>query len=111
MSIDAQDNVEIQRFSPSLKLRFSKDPDLEESYVEIDIDYSLFEIIMAMKEGYRPTWQDKNLHTDFVNFIQKIIDLGEKNSSIIILPKNGESTQKYIFSEDDFGAAFKEVKL
>lgn len=111
VSIDAQDNVEIQRFSPSLKLRFSKDPDLEESYVEIDIDYSLFEIIMAMKEGYRPTWQDKNLHTDFVNFIQKIIDLGEKNSSIIILPKNGESTQKYIFSEDDFGAAFKEVKL
>lgn len=99
----------ISRFKTTLHLAFCKDNDPENYIAEIDIDYSLFEMIFAMRNGYRPTWQDKNLHTDFVSFVQNIIGFGEKATHIIIMPKNGERNVRYTYSADDFGPEFKEV--
>lgn len=96
----------IQRFSPTLNLRFKKD---DTETVEINIDFALYELISDMKEGYRPTVQDKNRHADFVSFVQKLINFGNKSNRIILVPKEGNKDYKMIFEENDFGFEFKVV--
>ena len=63
--------------------------------------------ICNMREGYRPTIQDKNRHADFVSFIQQLIDFGNKSSRITIIPKDGAQSVKIVFEETEFGYEFK----
>ena len=100
---------EVFRFSTTLKLRYRKANDIELETAEISIDYALFEMISAMKEGYRPTVQDKNQHADFVSFVQRIIEFGNKASRIVLIPKENEHDYKVIFEQTDFGYEFKVV--
>ncbi|WP_317380651.1 DNA phosphorothioation-dependent restriction protein DptF [uncultured Intestinimonas sp.] len=99
----------VQRFSPTVKLRFRKDSDSNLETAEISMDYSLFEMISAMKEGYRPTVQDKNQHTDFVSFIQRVIEFGNKAARIVLIPKEQEHDYRVVFEKTDFGYEFKVV--
>jgi DNA phosphorothioation-dependent restriction protein DptF len=99
---------EVLRFSTTLKLRFQKEnSDLDTA--EISVDYALFEMISAMREGYRPTVQDKNQHTDFVSFVQRLIEFGNKASRISLIPKDGEHAYKIVFERNAFGYSFKVV--
>lgn len=99
---------EVFRFSTTLKLRFKKD-NSDSQTTEISMDYALFEMISAMREGYRPTVQDKNQHTDFVSFVQRLIEFGNKASRISLIPKDGEQTYKIVFEKNAFGYSFKVV--
>lgn len=99
----------VQRFSTSLRLRFRKDNDSCLDTAELSMDYSLFEMISAMKDGYRPTVQDKNQHTDFVSFVQRLIEFGNKSTCIILIPKNQDYNYSVVFEKTDFGYKF-EVK-
>lgn len=99
----------IQRFSPNLKLRFRKESSEQGESVELNIDFALFELISDMREGYRPTVQDKNRHADFVSFIQRLIDFGNKSNRVTIVPKDGGKEFKIVFEENDFGYEFKVV--
>lgn len=100
---------EILRFSTTLKLRYRKSNVDELETAEISMDYALFEMISAMKEGYRPTVQDKNQHTDFVSFVQRVIEFGNKASRIVLIPKDSEHNYKVVFEKTDFGYEFKVV--
>lgn len=99
----------VQRFSTSLKLRFKKDSDSSLETAEISMDYSLFEMISAMKDGHRPTIQDKNQHTDFVSFVQRVIEFGNKATRILLIPKEQEHDHRVVFEKTDFGYEFKVV--
>jgi DNA phosphorothioation-dependent restriction protein DptF len=66
-------------------------------------------MISAMREGYRPTVQDKNRHTDFVSFVQRLIEFGNKASRISLVPKDGEQSYKIVFEKNAFGYSFKVV--
>jgi len=76
---------------------------------EISIDFALYELISDMREGYRPTVQDKNRHADFVSFVQRLIEFGNKETKIILIPKESDKDYKMIFEETDFGFEFKVV--
>lgn len=78
---------EIKRFSPTISLRYKKDGQDNTKPVTIKIDFALYELISDMKAGYRPTIQDKNRHTDFVSFVQQLIELGNKEERVTIIPK------------------------
>ena len=99
---------EVLRFSTTLKLRFRKE-NCDIDTAEISVDYALFEMISAMREGYRPTVQDKNQHTDFVSFVQRLIEFGNKATRIILIPKDGDQNTRYIFEKKAFGYSFKVV--
>ncbi len=103
------DTNEIQRFSPVLKIGFGKEDGDSESAKYIGIDFSMYELISDMKNGYRPTVQDKNYHADFVSYIKKLIEFGNKGKRISIVSKNGELRQKAEFSKTAFGYKFKVV--
>lgn len=100
---------EVLRFATALKLRFKNSNSAELQSAEISMDYALFEMISAMREGYRPTVQDKNKHTDFVSFVQRLIEFGNKATRIILIPKDNEHDYKVIFEKNDFFYEFKVV--
>lgn len=104
-----EDTADVQRFSTSIKVRFKKASSPELNTAELSIDYALFELILAMREGYRPTVQDKNHHADFVSFVQRLIEFGNKNDRIILVPKGSDSNHKAVFEKTDFGYEFKVV--
>ena len=60
-----------------------------------------------MNEGYRPTVQDKNIHTDFVSFVQQMIAYGNKKTRVTILPKDNTNSKRLVFEENAFGYEFK----
>lgn len=100
---------EVFRFLPTIAVRFR---DIrEENDVTINLDYALYRLILSMKEGYRPSSQDCNVHADFVSKIKALIDLGEKGKRVLIVPKNKDEKTRYVFEETEFGYSFKEVRL
>ena len=99
----------IQRFSPSLVLRFQKSNSATNEFAELNVDFALFELISDMKDGYRPTVQDKNRHADFVSFVQRLIEFGNKHERVMFIPKESDKTYKMIFEETEFGYEFKVV--
>lgn len=100
---------DVLRFSTTLKLRYRKASETELETAEISMDYALFEMISAMKDGYRPTVQDKNQHADFVSFVQRVIEFGNKASRIELIPKDDEHDYKVVFEKTDFGYEFRVV--
>ena len=101
---------ELQRFSPVLKLQFRSAMQTDSPTVGISIDYSLFELISDMKEGYRPTVNDKNRHANFVSFVQRLIEFGNKANRITLIPKDRDSDNKIVFEETDFGYKFEVMR-
>lgn len=104
-----KNNGTIQRFSPSLILRFQKANSATNEAAELNVDFSLYELVSDMKDGYRPTVQDKNRHADFVSFVQQLIEFGNKSEKIMLVPKESDKTYKMVFEETEFGYEFKVV--
>ena len=105
----AIEDDEVLRFSTNVKIRFKKSGGNDLETAEIDMDYALFEMITAMREGYRPTVQDKNRHADFVSFVQRLIEFGNKGTRIELLPKDHENDYRIIFEKNDFDYEFRVV--
>ena len=100
---------EVFRFLPTIAVRY-KDIK-EEKDVVIYLDYALYRLLQSMKDGYRPSSQDCNIHADFVSKIKALIELGEKEKRVFIVPKGNEEKTRYVFEENEFGYSFKEVSL
>lgn len=100
---------EILRFSTNIRIRFKQVSGSDLKTAEIDMDYALFEMVSAMREGYRPTIQDKNKHADFVCFVQRLIEFGNKGSRIDLLPKDNENGYRIVFEKNDFDYEFRVV--
>lgn len=98
---------EILQFTPSITVRFKDEA--EAGKVRLSIDFSLYKLIMAMRDGYCPTSQDRNIHADFASGIKALADLGSHRTRVIIVSKRKKSSLRYMFKETDFGYSFKEV--
>lgn len=98
---------EILQFLPVIMVRFSNEAKTEK--VSFSIDYSLYRVIMAMKDGYCPTSQDRNIHADFSSGIMTLSEFGTKKSRVYIVSKRKKSNMKFLFEESEFGYSFKEV--
>lgn len=98
---------EVLQFAPVIMVRFSNETKTEQ--VSFSIDYSLYRVIMAMKDGYCPTSQDRNVHADFSSGIMALSEFGTKKSRVYIVSKRETSNMKFLLEESDFGYSFKEV--
>ena len=100
------DQDEIRRFSPVLNVRLAKDGGNDVETAEISLDYALFEMICSIQEGYRPTVQDKNYHADFVSFVNRVIEFGNKTSRIFLVSKDNPTAPKLSFEKTGFKYKF-----
>lgn len=95
---------ELQRFIPSVVTAF-EDP--EGRQILLDIDYSLYELIYRLNQGYIQTAEDRNNHADFISFINRILQTGSLTESLSVVSADGKKAN---ISRGMFGYKFKVVK-
>lgn len=94
----------LQRFIPTVVVAFEG---LNDDMIELDIDYTLYELLYKLNNGYIQTVNDRNNHADFISFINRILLTGSLAKNISIVSEKGK---KAVISQDMFGYRFKVVK-
>ena len=77
----------------------------------IDIDYSLYELLIRVGKGYRPNKKDKNHFIKFIEFINKLECAGSQNSQLTFAEKNREINKKYRLEFDDEFEIYRFVEI
>lgn len=99
-NLPKNDENDLKKFIGNLKLKY-RGKNGEKSY-EIDVDYTLYKLLVQVNSGYRPNKKDKNHFIKFIEFINKLEDTGSQNEEIIFTEKNRENNKKYKLELDEF---------
>ena len=99
-------NEELHRFLPELKVSYKNDKDKSAQPFDLDIDFSLYQMIIRLNHGYIHTSDDESNFTDFISFIERLLQTGNSDSELFIVDHKG---RKSLFRKTDFGYEF-EVK-
>jgi len=94
-NLPKREETDIKKFITTLKLKY-KNEKLEKAY-EIDVDFSLYQLLIQVINGYRPNKRDKN---QFIKFINKLEETGSQNEKLIFTEKNREVNKKYKLEYD-----------
>ncbi|WP_461615233.1 DNA phosphorothioation-dependent restriction protein DptF [Clostridium sp. Marseille-QA1073] len=97
-NLPKNDEIDIKKFITTLKLKY-KSEKFEKAY-EIDIDFSLYKLLMQVVNGYRPNKKDKNQFIKFVEFINKLEEIGSQNEKLIFTEKNRDFNKRYKLEYD-----------
>ena len=82
-----------------------------DSSCSIDIDYSLYELLIRVRNGYRPNKKDKNHFIKFIEFINKIECSGSQNSQLTFTEKNREENKKYRLEFDEEFEIYRFIEI
>lgn len=97
-NLPKSDETDIKKFITTLKLKY-KSEKLGKAY-EIDVDFSLYKLLMQVINGYRPNKKDKNQFIKFIEFINKLEKTGSQNEKLIFTEKNRDFNKKYKLEYD-----------
>ena len=100
---------ELIKFLTEINVRYKIDK-LDDS-CGIDIDYSLYELLIRVGNGYRPNKKDKNHFIKFIEFINKIEYSGSQNSRLTFTEKNREKNKKYRLEFDEEFEIYRFVEI
>lgn len=100
---------ELKKFITVLKLKY-KSENLEKAY-EIDIDFSLYKLLIQVINGYRPNKKDKNHFIKFIEFINKLEETGSQNEKLIFTEKNRDVNRKYKLEYDNEFEFYKFMEM
>lgn len=100
---------ELIKFLNTMEIKF-KSSGLEISE-GIDIDYSLYQLLKKVNNGYRPNKNDKNQFVKFVEFINKLEVSGSQNSNLLFTEKNRDDNKKYRLEYDKEFEIYKFMEI
>lgn len=101
-NLNDYNSTELDQFINVLTLQFKGAT--SQTICKISIDYSLYNLLMQIKKGYRPNKRDKMNFINFNEFVSQILELGNQNQELYFEDRNSETPKKYRFSFDkDFG--------
>lgn len=100
---------ELKKFLTEMEIKY-KGNNLDSS-CGIDIDYSLYELLIRVGQGYRPNKKDKNHFIKFIEFINKIECAGSQNSQLVFTEKNREENKKYRLEFDEEFEIYRFVEI
>lgn len=100
---------ELIKFLNTMEIKFKNDK--SGSSETIDIDYSLYQLLKKVTNGYRPNKKDKNQFIKFVEFINKLESSGSQNESLLFTEKNREDNKKYRLEYDDEFEIYRFVEI
>jgi DNA phosphorothioation-dependent restriction protein DptF len=89
----------IRKFSPQLKVNFVGE---NGNNVSIYVDFSLFELLNKVNNGYRPNKLDKASYINFINFLDSLIKAQSDINTLKIDEVNIGDNIDYTFSIDSF---------
>ncbi|MCG7384380.1 DNA phosphorothioation-dependent restriction protein DptF [Paenibacillus sp. ACRRY] len=96
--VDPRQEETLMKFLPMLTIAFR--PKGGEP-VEIDIDFSLYSLLIRIKNGYRPNKKDKFQFIKFVEFIDQLSSKGNDKNELIFESKKFGKSQRYRLTYDD----------
>lgn len=73
----------------------------KQPHASIDIDYSLFALLEKVERGYRPNKKDEEDATAFVEFIDKLMELGDKQNELVVDFVAESKQYKFVIDEYD----------
>ncbi len=95
----------LQRFNPNIIAEFKNSNTSE--IISLSIDFSLYELISKLNEGYIQTADDRNNHPDFISFVEKMLRVGSLGENILVVSDSGK---RAVVERTGFGYKFKVVK-
>ena len=98
-NLPINDENKLDKFLTNIEINY-KGSGLNES-CGIEIDFPLYELLMRVREGYRPNKKDKNQFIKFIEFINKIEVAGSQKSELIFTEKNQEQNKKFRLEFDE----------
>lgn len=106
---DERHESKLQTFKQNISVAFQNSD--KKNKVSLDIDYALFELLDKVEQGYRPNKKDEEDATTFIEFLDKLMDYGNKKDELIIdfIADN----KKYRLLNDEFedqGFIFEKVE-
>ncbi|MGE7988527.1 DNA phosphorothioation-dependent restriction protein DptF [Lysinibacillus fusiformis] len=107
--IEDRPDVKLQTFKPYITVMYLDND--KNNKALLDIDYALFRLLYKVKKGYRPNKKDEEDATTFVEFLEKLMEFGNKKDEVIF-DFIGEN-KKYRLMLDEFqdqGFVFEKVE-
>lgn len=93
-----QNESVLETFKSTITVGYKNENSSEQA--SLDIDYPLYELLWKVSKGYRPTKGDEDEAIKFTEFIDKIMQFGDKKEELLI---NFPSENKfYKIKRDDF---------
>ena len=102
LSSEIREEEILSKFIKAINLIYSV-KNVEKEDLEISIDYSLFDLLVKIRKGYRPNKKDKNNFINFVDFMKRIQEYGSHNEKILFDSKMGDTIRSFEFKLDDYG--------
>lgn len=108
--LQIREEEELEKFIPLILLKFKK-KGRENSIIEIPVDFSLYQLLLRVKGGYKANKKDKNNFINFVQFIEKVMALGKQHMELIFEEKNCQDHDKFklIYDEEFENYKFERV--
>ncbi len=108
-NLPKNDENDLKKFIGTLKLKY-RGENIEKSY-EIDIDYTLYKLLVQVNQGYRPNKKDKNHFIKFIEFINKLEEAGSQNEEIMFTEKNRENNKQFKLEFDEEFETYRFVEI
>ncbi len=102
-SLENQDGI-IRKFHPQLKLDFILKSGED---ISLFIDSGLLELLIKVRNGYRPNKLDKNSYINFVSFRKTIVGVNNQEEEISIDEVNIGKAIDYRFSKATYSEGYK----
>lgn len=108
--LQIREEEELEKFIPLILLKFKK-KGRENSIIEIPVDFSLYQLLLRVKGGYKANKKDKNNFINFVQFIEKVMAFGKQDKELIFKEKNCQDHDKFklIYDEEFENYKFERV--
>ena len=99
---------EFHRFLTEIEVTYEIQPS---KVFSIELDYSLYELLIRVGEGYRPNKKDKNRFILFTDFLAKLEKLGSQNTHLTFTQKNKNENKQFKLEYDDTFESFKFMEI
>lgn len=104
-----QNDEILSAFKTYFKLGYSNNEGKDEF---LEVDYFIFELLTKVSNGYRPNKKDEEEGIKFIEFVEKVMQFGDKRHEILVYFP--EDKRYYKLSREEFGEhvtfAFKKEK-
>ena len=108
-NLPLNEESELIKFLNTMEIKY-KGERLDKS-CGIDIDFSLYELLNKVINGYRPNRKDKNHFIKFIEFINKLEESGSQDEQLIFTEKNREENKKFRLEYDDEFEIYRFVEI
>lgn len=98
MNAEERHESKLQTFKQSIPVAFIGTD--KNNPARLEIDYALFKLLVKVEQGYRPNKKDEEDATAFIEFLEKLMDFGNKKDELIFdfVAEN----KKYRLLNDEF---------